>query len=250
MQSGSNCPRKITDSFLRTKPPDSSAPKDPNPGPPAAEKESSHSEELPSQSPPPATSQQRVTRATVGTPADSSCITHAAQGKTLLLSTCMIPADEDTTLEHLVKALFDTAALSGVTKSARNHIEAITLVIKEHEFSLIRRSIESILENSLLVAGGRLRGSSKDLESTIKDIKTSITNLEEKTCTIDTNVTKLSAASNRATAPAPMTYASILAHATATPQFADPHSLFFFFFFFSQQILYTTSYVIHVAVDV
>ena len=105
MQPSHSCPQKITDSFTRTKPLDPPAPKDPNIGPSAAEKESSHTEESLSQSPPPAMSQQRVTRATVGTPADSSRITNVAEGKKLLLSTCMIPVDEDTTLEHLVKAL-------------------------------------------------------------------------------------------------------------------------------------------------
>ena len=134
----------------------------------------------------------------------------------------MIPADEDTTLEHLVKALFDTAALAGVPKSARNHIEAIALVIKDCEFSLIRRSIEHILENSLQSAGSRLQESTKELESSIKDIRTSIANIEEKTGSINANVTKLSDASNRAAAPTPATYASILAHASAAPQFADP----------------------------
>ena len=155
--------------------------------------------------------------------ADSSHITNVAQGKKLLLFTCMIPADEDTTLEHLVKALFDTAALSGVTKSACNHIEAITLIIKECELTLIRSSIALILENSLQSTGSHLQESIKDLELTLKDIKASITNLEEKTSTIETNVTKLSIASSHPVAPALTTYASILAHASVMPQFANPH---------------------------
>ena len=216
MQSDNNCSWKITDSFLRTKP------SDPNLGPSAAEKESSGMEKTPIPVPPPATSQQRVTQATVGIPTDSSHITNMAQGKKLLLSACMIPADEDTTLKHLIKACFNTAVLSGITKSANNHIEAIVLVIKEYEFSLIHGSIESILENSLLLAGSHLQELSKDLKLSIKDIKTSITNLKEKTCTIDVNVTKLSTTSNSIAAPALMIYASILAHASATPQFTDP----------------------------
>ena len=128
----------------------------------------------------------------------------------------MIPADEETMLEHLVKALFDTAALSGVTKSARNHIEAIALVIKEREFSLIRGSIKLILEDSLQTAGSRLQDSTKDLESSIKDIKDSITKIEEKSGMIDANVAKLSITNNRSTAPVPLTYASILANAAVT----------------------------------
>src|SRR4029077_17487044 len=140
----------------------------------------------------------------------------------LLLSTCMIPADEDTTLEHLAKALFDTAALAGVPKSARNHIKAIALVIKESEFTPIRRSIELILENSLQSAGSHFQESTKELETSIKEIRPSSANLEVKTGTIDANVTKLSDASNRNATPAPATYASILAHASAVPQLADP----------------------------
>ena len=62
----------------------------------------------------------------------------------------------------------------------------------------------------------------KNLKSSIKDIKTSITNLEEKMCSIDTNMAKLSAASNHAAASTPLSYTSILAHASATPQFTDP----------------------------
>ena len=135
----------------------------------------------------------------------------------------MIPADEDTTLEHLIKALFDMAALTGVPKSAHNHIEAIALVIKEHEFTLIRRLIKLILKNFLQSAGSRLQELTKELESSIKDIRTSITNLEEKTGMIDTNVTKLSDASNHTATPTPVIYTSILAHFSAAPQFADPH---------------------------
>ena len=134
----------------------------------------------------------------------------------------MIPADEETMLEHLVKALFDTAVLSGVTKSAHNHIEAITLVIKKCEFSLIHRSIKLILEDSLQMAGNRLQDLTKDLKLSIKDIKDSIAKLEEKSCMIDANMAKLSIANNCSTAPIPSTYTSILANVAVTPQFADP----------------------------
>ena len=185
---------------------------------------------------PPATSQGhgQTTRAATGTNADSSRISDAGQAKQLLQANCMIPTSGEITMEHIVKALFDTAALSGVSKQAHGFIEAIAWILKEREYTLVRQSIVETIDNQMRLLTQNLADSQKNTLDTIGDqarktsetslvaiqeIKSAIASVEEKAKTIETIVTTISTQPSP-TPPAP-TYANILARTMPVP-FSDP----------------------------